>query len=359
MAFNIATSPIYVKGTMEVWVRNYLTGDLDYYSKHVQSNQFQTTATMGDIHSGIGNPIDIQILDTCAANLTLTNADFSLDARKLAIGGTVAYNAIVPVCESITASGATLSVTETPVAPYGINSIVCYINNDGTAYEVDASTKAIAGFTATSGTTYIVRYFKRNSSARVLSIGTQFAPDVKTVTLHLCGYSANGSSDLQSTYTHDLYIWIPRMQFSAKVDTEGTQTTPATTDLSGTALSYDEALAVLGGAIGCSDSPTTKLAYIVEVPRAGATSAVQGLVVVGGVISLAASGTVQCPVKYQMPDGSLQQPTYTDLDYVITSTAVATVSAGGVITGVAAGDTEITITLDSPALTCVANVEVT
>jgi uncharacterized protein YjdB len=59
-----------------------------------------------------------------------------------------------------------------------------------------------------------------------------------------------------------------------------------------------------------------------------------------------------------MADGRLAVPDLTDLAYVSGATGTATV-ADGVVTGVAAGDTEITITNTDPALTAYCNVEVT
>ena len=67
---------------------------------------------------------------------------------------------------------------------------------------------------------------------------------------------------------------------------------------------------------------------------------------------------MQTPVKYVI-NGVLVQPDYSDLTYAIASTATATVDANGAITGVAAGSTEITVTLADPALSVVANLTVT
>ena len=46
-----------------------------------------------------------------------------------------------------------------------------------------------------------------------------------------------------------------------------------------------------------------------------------------------------------MPDGSTVQPVYSDLTYVSKTPATATVDTNGLVKGVAAGTTEITVTL--------------
>ena len=64
MAFNRATSPIYAKGTMDVWIFNPATGTLDFYSNKVQTNQFSPSVNMGSINAGVGNPVVINLPDT-------------------------------------------------------------------------------------------------------------------------------------------------------------------------------------------------------------------------------------------------------------------------------------------------------
>jgi hypothetical protein len=74
-------------------------------------------------------------------------------------------------------------------------------------------------------------------------------------------------------------------------------------------------------------------------------------------VTVAASQSVQVPVKYVMADDSLVQPDYSDLTYTVTDTSKATVSDKGVLTGVAAGNTENTV--ENGDLSVVANVVVT
>jgi hypothetical protein len=358
MAFNRANPKNYVKGTMEVWVHDYVTGDLDYYSNTVQNNQFATTVNMSPVNGGLGNPVLINLPDSSAVNLTLTNADFSLEARALSVGGTLSYNAIVPVIKTITAVGTTLTVPDTPVAPYGIDSIFCFVGESGTAYTIDADTKVVQNFTATAGTSYCVRYFMNNNSAQALRMASVFAPAIKTVMIRLPAFSAQGTTANQSTLKGNYYIWIPRMQFGAKADADGSQTAASTTDLSGSALSYEDAAA--SGV--CVDSSQASLAYMVYMPLAGASSAIQGLYIVGGVINAVVGTPIQTPVKAVMPDGTSIQPTYSNLTFAVTQTSIATVGANtGLIQPLTAGDTEITVTVtdSSPAISTVANLSVT
>lgn len=354
MAFNRATTPVYLKGTMDVWCHNPSTGDLDYYSNKVQTSQFTTTVNMSPINASVGNPVVINLPDSAEVSLTLTAANMSLEARALSVGGDLSYNGIVPVIESITANGNSISVSQAPVAGYGMAEPYAFIDTDGKAYVIDADTYQIQGFTAQNGQSYCVRYFVRNASAQQLRIASNFAPSVEVVTIRMPAYNTQGSSSNQGSKCGDFYIWIPRMQFSGKADTEGSQTTAATTDFSGTALAYDEA--VSSGV--CSESAATALAYMVYVPLGSQTVLVEGLAVVGGSVTVAKDDTVQLPVKYVI-NNQLVQPDYADLDYESSADATATISDSGVITGVAAGSCTITASLTEPALTVTVDCTVT
>lgn len=354
MAFNKATAPIYAKGTMDVWVHNPVSGDLEFYSNKVKTDQFTTEVTMGEITGGVGNPVLLTIPDSAKVNLTLTAANTSLEARKLSVGGTLAYNGIIPVMETITAAGTTLSVSETPVAAYGFSDAYAFIDDSGVAYTVDVDTKTIDTFVAVSGQSYCVKYFMAAASAQQLTISSVFSPNVEVVYIRIPAYSAQGTTANQGSKVGDFWIWIPRMQFSGKADMKGDQTDPDTTDISGQALSYDAALAQ--GI--CSDSAQSALAYMVYMPLAGATSSVEGLAVVGGGVTVAEGASVQIPVRYVIND-ELVQPAYADLDYTSSAEVTATVSATGVVTGVLAGSCEVEIELDAPALTTFCNVTVT
>lgn len=359
---NLNNKYLYAKGTCDVVIRNTATGDVEYQSNKVQTSQFTTTCDMGAVQAGIGNTTVIQIPHNSAVNLTLTNADFSMEARAMQVGSGIAYNGVGPVCETLTASGNTLTVTNTPAAPYGYSDNLCNVvelgaeNAPGTTYKIDSTTKAIEGFTAASGKTYVVTYFSAAASNKYFNISSVFTPAIKHVTVQIAVYSAAGGASMtQGTKVGDLYIIIPRMQFSGKADIDGSQTAAVTTDLSGTALTYDQAAA--SGACDCS--ALSGLAQVIYVPAADNTDDIVDMVFIGGgVISLIAGNSVQAPVKFVMRNNTLAQPDLSALTYSIPAAgqSYATVSDAGVITAVAEGATELTVTYSG--LSAVANVEV-
>lgn len=346
MAVQLNKPAIYVKGTAEMLVHDTVTGDLIGYSNKIDTSNFTSSVNAGEIRAGLGAPIAINIPDSATFTGEVTATDFSLEARQLATGGTLTYGATAAIKESITAQTTKLTVSKTPVAAYGEASdsetYACYVDNDGINYGVNPTTREIQGFTAEVGKTYCVMYYIEMASARELSIPGQFNPTVARVTIKMAVYGAQGKSTLNGSRIGNLYVHIPRAQFiNGDVGVNGSQTEAANTPWSFSALVYDEADA------NCSECATDNsvLGYMVYAPCGtnAEMSAVTGLVVVGGVVSVEAGSTVQTPVQYVMEDNSLVTPRYSDLTFVSEAPATATVSEEGIITGVAEGNTTVTV----------------
>lgn len=340
---NLGNPYLYLKGTCNVNVRDIQTGDVVFASSKVMTNNINTEVDMGAIRAGLGNPIAIQLPSNSAVNIDLTTGDFDLKARGMQVGSQVSYNAIVSKCVSVTANGNTLALPagSEPVADYGMNAAYAYVtggDNNGQAYLI-GDDGAIENFVAISGTTYTVQYFERQANAQALPISAMFAPGVYHVTAQMAVYSTNGGNgENRGSQVGWAYMIIPRMQFSGNASTNGSQTDAATTVLSGTALSYEEA--AKEGV--CQDCLYPNLAYMTYVPMSLADGSITGLAVVGGGVDLAAGATAVLPVKFVMRDNSLVQPNYSQLTYDVEDDSVATV-ADGLVTAGNAGTTQVTI----------------
>ena len=332
---------LYAKGTCNVIVTDPSTGKIDFQSNKVQTSQLTTAVNMNELRAGLGNAIAIQLPSDSAVNLELTTADFSMSARAMQLGSSVTYNAAAPVCEVITANSNTLTVSNAAVAPQGFSKAIAYVDTGSTAYEINAS-KEVVGFTASSGTAYKVYYWIANPSAQQIKAYSVFNPAVKHVTMQIAVYSTESSASAsQGSLVGWLYCIIPRMQFSAKADTDGSQTSNVTTVLSGTALTYDPS----SSEAVCVDCGLSELAYWVYVPNGDVTQDIDSLVVVGGGLALVVGNTAQVPVRFLMKDGTLVVPDYSLMSYQSAAQATASVSNTGVVTAAAAGSTTITCTL--------------
>lgn len=362
---------LYVKGTCQAIASDPNTGEILYFSNKFQTGNIQTSVTMGEVRAGLGNAIATILPSDSALNVEFTAADFSLWAKAAQVGGTLNYNAPAMACSVIEASTQTLSVDVTggtPVAQLGYSEPFCYVQEvgaaspiatNGTPYAIDPVSGNITGFTATSGTKYKVWYFINQASAQVASISTLFDPRVVHFTAQLAVFSNEAATDQASgTRVGWLYLIVPRLKLGGNAGVVGDQSNNDTTSMSGQAVAYDSSVV----SETCTDCDASNLAYYVYVPDA-ASQDIAGLAIVGGVITLKASSTIQVPVKYVMANGELVTPNYNDLNYDLTTPiSGASVSEAGVITaGSETGDGEITVTYTEGGadLSCVANVSVT
>lgn len=231
----------------------------------------------------------------------------------MSVGGELTYNGIIPVLETVTASGADLTVSQTPVAPYGTDTVYGFVDKSGIAYEIDADTRKVKNFAATNGETYCVRYFVRAASAHQLRIDSVFEPNIEICMIRMPLYTTQGQGSTQGMKWGDRYIWIPRMQFKGEAPVKGDQTDADVDTLSGSALPYEEAAAE--GV--CVDEASFALAYMVDMPASGPWTGFEGLVMVGGYMEMQVGQSASIPVKYVMQDGTLAQPDYSLLRYEV------------------------------------------
>lgn len=358
----INNGALFAKGTCLVEVKDPVSGDLMLRSDLVNTNNLQTTCDLDPIRSGLGNALAIQIPSNSAVTLDMDLAELEMQAKAMQVGAKLAYNQVTRKCVVIEAAENQITLPEAPSPQVGFTTPYVYVQQVGAstfnpqAYTVNSSNQ-VQGFEAVNGTSYAVTYYIPNPSAMGFTVSSNFAPGIYHVTAQIAVYSnANTSANSQSSLVGWLYYVIPRMQFSGKADIDGGQSSNVVTSLAGNALRYtSDSFGV------CTDCATSMLAQVYYVPSDSSTSAVQALVIPGGVVTVQQGGTVQTPVLYLMPDGSTVQPNYGDLTYQIASggSSYASVNDTGVISGTAEGDTEITVSLASPALSVVGNVTVT
>ena len=360
---------LYLQGTCNAYLANPTTGDIWY-----QTNNITMSLTGDPIRAGLGNTAATVITTDTTLNVALTAADFSLAAKAAQVGSSVLYNGVAPQCQVVEADSTSLTIDVSggaPVAQYGYSAPFCYVTevgatnfvgNSGTAYPINPTSGDISEFIATSGKSYKVWYFVQKAAAQEVAISANVNPGIYNFTAQMAVYANQGAatSGNQGTRVGWLYYVIPLLKLSGNGGVVGDQTTPDTSDLSGQALSYDEA--VESGE--CVDCAAGNLAYYIYVPD-DETSGIAGLAVSGGGVAVTTSGTAQIPVKYIMVNNTLAQPNYADLNFAIEAgTATGTtVSPTGLITaGSSAGEATVTITYPKagqPMFTCIVPVNVT
>ena len=350
-AIRLGDPNLFVKGVAEQRFYDRKTGHIVGFDNVASDAAFQTSVNLQEIAGGMGNALVGVIPDTTRITGTYTSQAFSLATRALIVGGSVRYGGVTPICETLVATEATLTVSKMPAKhmaqPASDKFGWCYIrehgasNYMGTNYGIDLATKTVSDFTAVIGTQYDVIYFTENASAEVLALPDNFQPKVVSVEIKYGVYAKQNNAVSGGTFQGWLYVIVPCAYLTGNAGIDGNQTANATTDGSWMAVTPEDA------AMGCENcmGEGNHLAYYVYVPCGGPTTSVEGLVVMGGGVFLASGKKAQIPVKYLMPGNHLAQPDYTDMTYASESTSVATVENNGLITAVGEGETHIEVTL--------------
>lgn len=348
-------------------------GNIKYYSDKFQDGNITESADEGIITAGIGNGPVAVIPTNPNVSVAVTAADYSEYAKAAAVGATITAGAPDMVCQTVVASSAALTIDlslGTPVIGPGLNDIICYVQEvgaaspiaqDGIAYALDPATGSITGFAATSGKQYLVTYYVSRANASMTTITTNPKGEVVRFVLQRPIYANVDAATNQGDLWGMLYEIIPRLQLMPDgAANNGNQNSPTTTAINGRAMSYDpETISAECGSCSLNGAP---LMYRIIVP-CDKTAGIDGILgVLGGSVSVAASATLQLTpaivaggkISYGVPP--------TDFTYASSAEGVATVGENtGIVTGVAAGDAEITVTytVDGTTYTDFVNVEVT
>lgn len=369
--FNFGDPNLFVQGVVDQWLFDPLTGNVIGFDNVGSDVALNYTFDLSEITGGLKNQLIAQIAHTTRLTGTYTSQAFSLAQRALLSGGNIEYNGVAPICRKITATGNTLTVpTEagmTLAKSYSQPASDVYgwcqvrrsdaANYAGANYGIDLTTGVVQNFTAEAGVSYDVFFFASMASNKVLAVSASANPSVVSVRQRWAVYANQNGATGKGTLQGYLYVEVPRAMLTGDAGIDGNQTTNSTTSYSWTAVTPNDNLP------SCADcgEDSENLMYYIYVPCGDAMQSVTGLAVIGGSVSVAVGDTAQIPVKYVMEDGSLIQPNFSDMTYQSAATGTATVS-NGVITGVSAGTTTVTITLaraDQASISTVCTVVVT
>lgn len=364
---------LFLKGVGNVILTDPDTGDILYQSKSFNAGSVSTSVNMNEIRAGLGNPVVATLPSDASLTVEFTAVDFSLFEKAAQVGAALTYGAPVPVAQVVKATGTSLTIDVSdgaPAAQLGFNEPVCYIQpvgaaspilRDGTAYPISEA-GVISGFTATVDQEYKVWYFIQKATAHKATIGSLMDPKIVHFSASFAVYANVGGSANSGTRVGWLYVTIPKLKMQANANISGDQTNADTTVISGMALSEDEQ--VVSSVTDLCGDVSNPLAYYVYSPCNDA-EIVQGIAVVGGLVSLPISTSKQIPVYLVMPDNTLVKPTSYSTGFTYTGSGLPSgtnVSTAGLITaGSTAGSGEVLISYTDGENTfeCPVNAEVT
>ncbi len=368
-------SRLYAKGIGEAICTDKTTGQILYFSNKFQTGNVTPSVTIGEIRAGLGNAIATTLPSDASVNVEFTAADFNLWAKAAQMGAMLQHNAPVMVCQTITATTASLSIDlkeGTPVAQKGFSKIFCYVQEvgaaspvatGGVAYDINPTDGAVSGFTATTGKTYKVFYFVNKATAQIATITTAMDPKVVHFIATVAVFSTSaGSSQNEGTRVGTLYIITPSLKFGANGGITGDQTNNDTTSLSGQAIAYDPDV-ITDGCDECTGAGSD-LAYYIYQPCASGEEEIEGVVANIGGISLPVSTTYQMQPRIAMKNGELVKGDVNTFTYSATGAPEGTTvgaNTGLITAGATAGDftVEVSYTAGESTFKDTCEVEVT
>ena len=359
MAYTFSPEEVFSKGIVEAEFFDPATDNLLGYSRYVADFSLQGSMNNGEVAAGPGNGLVMMIPDSARLNVTATTADSALNNTALAVGGTISGNGVVETVIGVTAAGTTLQLNNAVSPLGGQNGAVCYVLTStgtdkaaveaasGIAHAVDQSGN-IEGFTAVSSNTYCVKYFTQNSSAQQLSVPALFSPKVVRAHFAVNCYAKKTGGDVMASSLYKIRHYVfPYYFFTNPMEDTLSQTATGTVNLSGTCLTYQEAIS---NGTCASTNTAGYYGYIVDeyVGQSTSTAAVDGIYFIGlgGGASVAASQTLTLPVQFSVsgvltPISDMDQVTFES-----SATGKATIPEhSNVVTGVSSGTANITATV--------------
>lgn len=358
------TDPLkYVMGIGTAYATSLTDGSVVFWSNKYQEGNTTFSASEMVNNGGIGNGPAIILYNDPNISVAFTAADYNEFVRSAATGANLSYGAPVETCQTVTATGTTLSLdvtSVTPVAGPGMSKVYAYVQEigaaspvsvGGVAYEVNPTSGAISGFTATNGKQYLVTFYTMQANARITTYNSDFNGDVVRFVYRRPIYTNFNASTNQG----DLYGWqidvIPYLKLNpSSATTNGSQTSFSTTGINGRAIVYDDA--VISG--GCDDCTLVgaPLMYSIIAP-CDTNAGMQGIIgALGSEITVAAGNTYQLAPGVVVYDKLNYNVPADQFTYSSAATGVATVGSNtGLVAGVSSGTAVITVSYSPDGVT--------
>lgn len=315
---------------VDILVGNQLIGT----STTQLDNSITTSVNGQEVRSGKGAVLNGMFFSESKFEVSLTDQMWKMDFVAKTVGGTIAVGANDYIEETVTLASANAGTTVATPASFGTYGTIGWVSlpNANSWQMVTFTGKNFTSPVGTVGSDVCVRFFSTNSASRELTVNSNFIPD--TVSLILRANLYAGDSFSTSTKVGQVMISVPRFIFDGSTSISLTSNGFSNTPLKGMALSVDSATCASGG----------YYAKIVETIFAkNWYDDVSNLVILDSDVDLAVAGTQTLEVRAINSFGNVFRPPYADLTFTSGTVGVATVNSSGLVTGVSAGSSTITV----------------
>ena len=317
------------------------------YAKTLTESTFNFSISNEEVRGGSGNALWGKYFHDSNLAVTLTDAMFRLEyvAANLGVdinmGGLSVYES--PAQGESVGSGGVVTLTNTAVAFNG--SVIAWYKKPADANwqiaTVTGNKITIPGYQ--EGDTYCVKYFYQNPDARSITINTQYVPKVLHVVILNDLFSGDPANIGGASKYGRIITDIPSFQLDGNQDLNLTATSAATVSLTGNALG------VMSGD-SCEEEPYYGT-MTEEIFGYSWKEDVIALAIENSDIEIAQGGKEQLAVRAVF-GGSVasQRVDAADLTFAVESGGTyASVAPTGVVSGTAAGEAVISVTLKGHA----------
>jgi hypothetical protein len=324
------------------------TGDIMFIGKTLLDSSIETSLSNTDVRAGRGNPLIYVAYHSPEMNIQVSDAQWNLDLLSKNVGSEVltGNNVFTEELVTLAAAGAG-TVVGTPLtnAAFGSSVFGWVTLKDGET--VEKVTFAVKNFSCSGaeGDVVSVKYYALNAASRSLTIRSDMVPSIAYLVMEaqLC------SSDVATNVIGKVQIVVPKASMTGAFSIAMTPDSVASTPLSVRAFRSDM---LINGVM------TPVMATITEIiANAVWSDNLRALAIENGDFALSAGTPTKQLTVWAIPvsGAAFRVPVMSDLTYTSSTPAAATVSAGGLVTRVAAGSSTIKVAVTAkPAV----NVEV-
>ena len=310
--------------------------NLLFVGKTLLDSSIETTLSNTDVRAGKGNQLQYIYYHTAEMNITINEAQFSLEFLALNTGSSIETGANIWTEESVTVSNGAGVVTKgTPLAIQTQTIYGWVTKEDGTVERVAFTGANFTLADSSYNGTVCVRYYTNDAAARKVTVYADMLPS--TIRLVMVGTLA--SSDSTTNQIGTVQIEVPRASMTGAFTLSMTPDAVAQTPLSVRALASTET------AGGCDGNRPIYATITEKINGAKWYDNVIALAIKGGDFDLESGDSKILQVYAIKNDGSAAfLAPVGGLTFVSSETSKATVE-GGIVAGVAAGSSTIKVTI--------------
>lgn len=310
--------------------------NLLFVGKTLLDSSIETTLSNTDVRAGKGNQLQYIYYHTAEMNITINEAQFSLEFLALNTGSSIETGANIWTEESVTVTNGAGVVTQgTPLAIQTQTIYGWVTKEDGTVERVAFSGANFTLADSSYNGTVCVRYYTNDAAARKVTVYADMLPS--TIRLVMVGTLA--SSDSTTNQIGTVQIEVPRASMTGAFTLSMTPDAVAQTPLSVRALASTET------AGGCSGNRPIYATITEKINGAKWYDNVIALAIKGGDFNLKSGDSKTLQVYAIKNDGSAAfLAPVGGITFVSSETSKATVE-GGIVSGVAPGSSTIKATI--------------